>query len=144
MLVVCHLASYLNIIRHGFLSETSTPSLHEAGKAKASHLFRSCRSVAESTSFVNWIPKGHREFESHRELMIAEHWDIDEDYDGPEEDTHGGGVVSMQSFFKDPKNKWQLVGLKFCCHIHGADWNEIMQKYYDHMGWGTYHPMEEV
>ena len=74
--------------------------------------------------------------------MIAEHWDIDESYTGPEEDTYGDGVVSMPEFFTNPKNAWQLVGLKFCCRFEGKNWTDIMTQYYKHMDWGTYYPME--
>lgn len=74
--------------------------------------------------------------------MIAHHWTVDEAYTGPEEDCYGGDVVSFPEFFTDPKNAWELVGLKPCCVIEGESWNVIMQKYYDHMDWGVYRPFE--
>jgi len=31
---------------------------------------------------------------------------------------------------------------EFCCIIEGTDWDDIMKKYYEHMGWEPYKPME--
>jgi hypothetical protein len=71
--------------------------------------------------------------------MICEHWKVDEDYNGSEE-VLGEDCVSTPEFFTDPNNAALNVGLKRCCTIEGEDWNEVMTKYHEHMGFEPYIP----
>lgn len=73
--------------------------------------------------------------------MICQHWTEDENYTGPEEDrVSGGDCISTTEYFSDPKNAWQLIGLKLCCTIEGETWEDVMTKYHEHMGWEPYIP----
>jgi hypothetical protein len=73
--------------------------------------------------------------------MICEHWTDDPTYLG--EDANGGDVISLPSFFTDPKNAWQLIGLKPCCKIEGKTWEDVMTKYHEHMGFEPYVGMDD-
>lgn len=61
--------------------------------------------------------------------MKAEHWDNNCIFGIDEEGNHPN-----KTFLTEDGN--------FCCTIEGKDWNDIMKKYHEHMGWEPYKPLE--
>lgn len=63
--------------------------------------------------------------------MIAEHWvEVDGDI-----------IFGLSSFSRDKHGLSENA--TFCCLIHGKDWNDIMTKYHEHMGWEPYRSVED-
>lgn len=71
--------------------------------------------------------------------MIYQHWTEDENYTG-EDRVAGDDIFAPTEFFSDPKNAWQVIGLKFCCRVEADSWTEAMTKYHEHMEWEPYIP----
>ena len=61
--------------------------------------------------------------------MKAEHWQDDL-----------GDMIFDEN---NPSREWMITNAKQCCIIEGKDWNDIMTKYHEHMGFEPYKPIEE-
>lgn len=77
--------------------------------------------------------------------MKAEHWSWD---DGGEGGCDSLDSVNTPAEVENKRKADQILrdmGMQgtYCCTLEGENWSDLMQKYYDHQGWGVYRPPPE-